>query len=78
MEIWAELRHPCAAHEIDVVCPALPFLSLAVAVHLTKVAGFAASKATEKMGEVTIVASVRCLDYEKATIPHSRQVSDPS
>ena len=23
MEIWAELRHPCAAHEIDVVCPAL-------------------------------------------------------
>ena len=55
MEIWAELRHPCAAHEIDVVCPAPPFLSLAaaaprsaVAVHLTKVAGFAASKATEK------------------------------
>ena len=36
-----------------------PFLPLAAAaaVHLTKVAGLAASKATEKMGEVTIVAS---------------------
>ena len=61
MEVWAELRNPCAAHEIDVVCPALPpprRCRRAAAVHLTKVARLAASKATEKMGEVTIVASV--------------------